>query len=406
MSIVKNIIQPISQSSEKIVVQLPANRNILPNLKLLNVHVSGSGVNASVRFPSSSGAWSLFRRITLFNGNEMIDTIRDVPKWMSFKNLLAENVQQKNMMSQKIGSNLNYEVVDKARQSGITKPFNKGVVVTCADVNDFIFNLNDVLSYLNSETILRYPDLRVEFELETDPTKVFVNYTADFALSNMYLVYSESDFALDKIELINDEKVKSKLMQRYMPQKVLEFISVESDRFNIPAVTAGTQATNIKILGFNGKTLYRVVLAVEGLTSNLYSNSLKSNNSTTQVKEVLNFYVNGSKLLPLKGIDNPQLKLALCTGAWGDLLVPSCFNIPLLQGASKVYATNLVTDELNKLDYYSFYVNSPITDLQIEYSRDHNIDSKYNQPLNVYIFGEVGKARMMDKNGDVVLSYL
>ena len=95
-SIKSQIVDPVFHSDTRCEFRL-ANRgeSYLPTMRIGNLGLSTSGADNTYHF--GPGAMSVISRIQLLDGNEPLDTLRNVGNWLTFKNSLHSNSQNDNV---------------------------------------------------------------------------------------------------------------------------------------------------------------------------------------------------------------------------------------------------------------------------------------------------------------------
>ena len=101
-SIKSTIIDPVFHSDTRCEFRL-ANRgeSYLPTMRIGNLGLSASGDDNTYHF--GPGAIAVISRIQLLDGNEPLDTLRNVGNWLTFKNSLHSNSQNDNVFNKMVG---------------------------------------------------------------------------------------------------------------------------------------------------------------------------------------------------------------------------------------------------------------------------------------------------------------
>ena len=106
-SVKSQIIDPVFHSNTRCEFRL-ANRgeSYMPTMRIGNLGLSTSGFDNTYHF--GPGAMSVISRIQLLDGNEPIDTLRNVGNWLTFKNSLKSNSQNDNVFNNLVGGSLGW----------------------------------------------------------------------------------------------------------------------------------------------------------------------------------------------------------------------------------------------------------------------------------------------------------
>ena len=165
-SIKSQIIDPVFSSNSRCEFRL-ANRgeSYLPTMKIGNLGLSTSGNDSTYHF--GPGALSVISRIQLLDGNEPIDTLRNVGQWLTFKNSLRSNSQNDNVFNKMVGGSLGWSTGASGELlSNDNKLINQeGSAETLGTLD-----LREVFPFLNSVSSVStklFKNLRVVIEYNT-----------------------------------------------------------------------------------------------------------------------------------------------------------------------------------------------------------------------------------------------
>ena len=108
-SVKSQIIDPVFTSESRCEFRL-ANRGeaYLPTMRIGNLGLLKSAQNENT-YHFGPGAASVIRRIQLLDGNEELDSLRNVGQWLTFKNTLKTNSQNDNVFTEMLGGSIGWE---------------------------------------------------------------------------------------------------------------------------------------------------------------------------------------------------------------------------------------------------------------------------------------------------------
>ena len=378
------------QTNRRTIFRLP--EGIYPsNLKLLNLGCTTSDATPR-EYNNLSGILSIVRQIQLLDGAVVLDSIDKANIWNSFKSYNKGNNNnrdlQKNLRKNNLGFGLQPETLkintyydpEKATQDSTTTA--EGWV----DLSDMFAFLKQI-KYIDTAM---FPNFRVVIEYETDRTLWLAGAGATGDSTLEPLVVAEE---------INDPQFRG---------------SVDTVRLDALTPSASdlqkAQNETFRLNGFNGKIVNRCVVSKNALTSadGRASETYKQLGSEAQNGEVFQLRVNGSQVFPRSGVVDNNERLAVLNDVWGTLnAMPSAGSIPFYD------SVNYVTDSVNKLghlDYFGANIGYKIEDLQLDYQRKGAYDStltsqdkgKFNQALDINMFGEVMKRLIWDGNKYII----
>lgn len=391
----------------------------LSNMKVLDL---GFTQTTDVNTNHLTGCLAHIQNIFIMDGNLELDSIRDFNYFMGFKNYNNTNE-----------FNVSLGQVLKKHNQGYQLVVQKGTALADPDMNTLIQHNNDVPDVSLAASDARGFNKNTNAEATTSKSWVDLSEISDFMRSVKVI-----DTDLFKnfrviVEYTQDVRILSQggagdqpvnvsvqptLSVQYADQmtaqevqqmlnKGMLFTSIERDIVNVPLVSAvqsvsyTEQKNNLKYNGFNKKYVKKMLLHKESgnpsvaTCSSLFYRLL---GSEKQLQEKLQVKVNGKPLFPTSnGIVENNERLAHLSDSWG-----LCNTIPGHQLAEITDSDNYIweSDEVvGHLDYYGFNVEQRIDDLQMEYIRsgrwitnqNTTNNDKFNQPLNLRLFGQVVK---------------
>lgn len=326
-SVQSSIIDPVFTSAGRAEFRL-ANRgeSYLPTMRIGNLGLSKSA-NANNQYHFGTGCASCIDRIQLLDGTEELDGLRRVGNWLTFTNSLKTNSQNTQVFTNLIGGSLGWE----AGASGEVKSNGNKVVrlgepqtLGTLDLRE-VFPLLNSISHLSTKT---FKNLRIVIEYHTKTTALVTQQTP----ANMV-----DGLAKTVPILIVDEIVDPALAASLDAQlSSVDYVAIESDEAGIPQVagvtdaspvaTSAVQNNDLRINGFQGKSVSRVMVSkvYQDLANYEYGPSAASAlkaiaqyGSKSLHKEQFNIRVNGRNVLAGNGVDTPSAMTMLCADTWG-----------------------------------------------------------------------------------------
>jgi hypothetical protein len=386
--------------------------SVLPSIKLLNVGRNGS-VGAS--YPDSVGALGSIRNISLLDGRTVLTELRNFNEWLAYNTLVNTNQHNTDLdrflKRHRIGYTNNFDATSNTqnqRKSDIKNPITMALDVnySTASAKQAFYDLREVFDMLRVVPILSdkvFKQLRLVIEFETSANRIFYQNVDNVATNN-----NRPLLAVDRV--MDDRQANAMIGQI----GALSWEDVEMDRVNIEAVVAGADQTkNRKVLGFNGKTLGRLVIKKAFQDKTKYVNANASvgygvYSSLHGFNESFNVLVNGRAIYPRGKLEGSNRILAHLVDTQGDVNYHESSHINLHAG----YDTLTVAgnqSESGRQDYFGTSINQKINELQIEFSRtgktDGTASSKYKDALELVLIGYVGK-QLQVGNGGYLISYV
>lgn len=406
------IIDPIfDKSNFRAEFRLPQDSVFLSNFRLINVGISS---NQADSYSPTLGTMGAIKAIYLYDGAELLDSIRDFNTYSSFKNL-----NKSNDSNISLNRHLNYVdigFVQSGDQSYNDPNLKKDDYTLKAQqpiANNITKNgwisLQGCLSFLRSSMVVPtnlFRQLRVVVEYkDAEALKNAVRDRRDGTLS------TDTGTALlcDEVE---DGAIKNEMMKRY---EGVVYHPYEFDQVTLPAVaTAATndstkivlQQNNNLIHGFNNKKLKRLLVVhkptnsanwIDGNVNKGYAN----NASQALFRESLQIRINGVNKLAGSGVEGKNQRLGMTSDAFGDL---NLFNGQQFTQTSKfnnyVAGANTFQATQGAVDYCGLHIEENINTLQVFVDRSgvHG-NQTLNQAINLICMGEVEKAVIVGNNG-------
>jgi len=159
------------------------NTIILTNLRLSDVSSVPVNNNPDSKYTYNGGVMNLIKKLTLYSGNQQLDTISNFHKWYGFKNLISTQSETDGIKKPNTASVLNIAT----DETNITQ--------SAGDIPAINFNgkFNVPLPILETNNDLFFNDLRLVIEWNSEPATVYAvaNRPASFTVNPPSLIYSE-----------------------------------------------------------------------------------------------------------------------------------------------------------------------------------------------------------------------
>jgi hypothetical protein len=173
-----------------------------------------------------AGAACVISRIQLLDGNEELDTLRNVAQWLTFKGVLKTNSQNDNVFNNFLGGSIGWAT---GATGELLSNDNKLVREGQADTLGTL-DLREVFPMLNSVSHLStklFKNLRVVVEYHTDPRALVNNQTTNGKAGLAKVV------PLLIVDEIVDEALADSLDKQFT---TASWVAVEHDQAAVPAV--------------------------------------------------------------------------------------------------------------------------------------------------------------------------
>ena len=385
----------------------------LNTMRLANLQPHPNGAS---KYQYLVGVGGLFKNITLYSGNTVIEESRNTHEWLAFNQLRSSNPVALDIEHSlngtrwggwKVGSrnDENVEMIEYGDLHPSAEPDHN----TPPDISKgATLSLQSALQFLKADDVVPLiPDLKIIIEWRNDPANVFAGDSTAIT------------FSMQEPVMFVDEVVGPKLLKTVQEKRnySIPYYVMEFDRVRLDAVANDVvQEKTITLRGFNGKSVRRMVVVnvPEGNAQHDIT-AIKKDGSSSQTSEKFNFLVNGRSYFPQGGIDSENKKLETLSYSWGTP------NIQIPQGIQFNELTNRVTSFLHGTDvdnlrgmlsYFGMYLGQRISELQVVYSRTGRNSvsgvpaGENNELLGFYmdVWCEVGRVLSVN-NGRVQVSY-
>ncbi len=381
------------------------------DLRLCNLGFSSATGNEKIN--ELNGLYSCIKNLTLMDGNITLSQVLNLDKYSGFKCYNKTNDENLSKNQELKKNNMGFITIGEnpTNQSNSRPQIGTlhSEITTTNDVSttpQSWFSLKEYLPMLDESRYLPlsvYKDLRLVIEYSSSLDDMMPNGSSQISTVEPFLVVSE----------LTNEEAKGQIRKQYngVVFQELEHSRVRVDELN---PTAGDpnpkQDTTFTINSFNNKTLNRLLMIKTPTATS--STSYGKLGSVGQYKEQTQIFVNGASLLPDSGLTTHNQAQAMLYDLWGD--ANNIVGADWLPDTTN--AVDDADDRLGQLDYRSVMVENFVNDFQINFQRNGQYkqgvadnlqkNEKYNQALNLQLFGEVNKAVAVNPDGSYQVRYL
>jgi len=421
------VISPVFDKSQiRSEFRLASNALFTSGLRLLNIGVIESipTNGGPVRYNYLAGNGSHIKNMYLMDGKVVLDQVLNFQALEAFKRYNKPNSVNcdVNKIIHQNGLGFVYDrqvetpaipPVPANPNATPPTPAIPGVPAVSYDamIKEFYPNAPNAPTQSESTTPKGYLNLNEVFPILKSllflDTNLFSNLTVVIEYINTNVLTEQTNAVVNGTTqpiLVADEVMDPVFAQKVAKEfKGVSWNTMELETVQLSAGTAGTvQNLNWKLLGFNNKTLNRLLVQKAGFNGLNVSELYGALGSEAMINEKFQVIVNGSNLLPNDGITGPNMALDLLTSTFGNLNSIPCSNDAGFYKAN-VLVENTVA-RLGHLSYYGVVVGSKIQNLQVSYSRTMRTNgaTQYGQPLQFNFFGEVSKSLVPTKDGYLI----
>ena len=439
-----------------------ADKTYLTNMRLCGVGATVSTAGLVSNYNALTGAWGVIRQISLLDGNETLCNVQNFNLYTGFKNFKRTNENSANMntfLSENLMGYVWKGLDLEGELSQIVPVRNPLVNAEEAQVNIAgngelgWLSLKDCLPFLGASDIMPtslFRHLRLVVEYSQDP--------ADYA-RRVYTGAAGTPVVIEPFlvaDVMMNSDTANKLMMNY---KGVVWNELEVDRVNVPSIegvteanTSPVQETQLLVNGFDNKRVSRMVMITEPTSPLSYrvdsyrdpvlgvvavNAAFGKMGSMYQKDMELQVRVNGGNLFPtpLKGGNR---RLGLLVDTWGECLAPlGNMDSPASINDIGNGGTEMpeALQRLGSTDYTGWNLGGTrVQELILQYKRNGlyvtggyvstpaNPDAeppveqvitpipqnlnRFNQRVNLVLYGEVQKSLVPTGNGRYVISYV
>ena len=329
-------IDPVFHSARRCTFSLGlTDQAYLPNLRLGNLGVKA---NTTTEYALGCGVAGSIARITLLDGEEEIDSLRQVNSWLTFRSFFRPNSDAAFIKVPLEGGSGRGFTSSTSMETVVPLPFRKYATNDAGLVNNQhihtgTLDLREVFPILGSITHLStaiFKNLRIVIEYETDQARMLIQDNKAATPIVPILMADE----------ITDQALIQTLDKQLMSSPVF-WDAVEMDQIGVKAIsdtdndggTVALRAENTQIValqsaGFLGKYVKRMMIkkSPQSKALNVVGNEVQgfgANGSLSMNKEQVNLRVNGRSLLGGRGYTTPAQMAMGTSDVWGEINAPA-----------------------------------------------------------------------------------
>ena len=417
-SIRSRLLEPVLDlSNDRVEWRFAANELYKTNMRLMNLGFVGADGST---FNSKAGILAMIEEVTLYDNNQILDTIRPAYNYLAFKSNLVSNRKQIAKKTMLTGS----QKTSCSTFGGILDHMIKPPEISDdeAVTGNFSLNLRDILPICRATDYL--------------PTQVFKNL-------RLVIVFRAKDVnllattpaalpgttkanPLLAVDMVNNPAVVDSVLKSF---RGVGFNAIEYDSFvdSADATVAGKQTTVTKrLFGLDNKYVNRVLVYRSPTRAADMSNGeiLISSGRVRAIANVNPTYqisLNGSNMF-VNSITETAEVTAMCHDTWGQFATSAISNkfgsfgfsdADLLPSPSVAASANYAAEALSSDGYFGCMLQSRVQSLEVSLGRLQKTapanavgaDSVYSQTQLVNIWAEVRKSVVIDKDLGYVIIY-
>ncbi len=377
------------------------------SLKLVNL---GYVANPATNYNDFAGILGSVRRMTLYDGKQVLCQQDEFNRWNAFKNTLHENSENESKRSYLMHNKMGFRVRKHAgtqfpqiKNGDVSEGTSNTTQATTSKGGVYLSDCFDLLQKMPFLHTGVFKNLRLRVEYESDERKIVNrdNATATATSDDVQLI----------CEILTDQNdikgATEQALNMTIPHNEYvhdSFQVAENKPTGATNATPLVQSVNALLNAYNGKYVNRIVMMNEYSVPAKYINTnlvlgAGSLGSQRQFRTNVQARVNGSNLLPDGGIGNlgtvsgDAVLLARLVETWGEQNNYFSSFTHQLDG-STANQQNGDTKE-GQMGYVGFVVEEKIQNLQIEMKRSNVYDtsgvSKTSEALRVHVFAECRK---------------
>jgi len=420
----------------------------MPTLRLGNLGLLKTGASPN-EYQWGAGVASVISRIRLMDGNEELDSLRNVAQWMTFKNALKSNSQNTSVFNNLGGGSQGWIYGDTGE---LIETHTKQVRFGGGSVTGSL-DLREVFPFLNSISHLStnlFKNLRVVIEYVPDSaTQLLVNSQVTADINGIGKV----------VPILICDEITDNALAAALDKKMTgaAWVAIEHDLAQVPQpagfaasdtpskTTVVPQRVQLRMNGFQNKSVSRMMIAkcyedTSKTGPNVNNSSgndkgphevraLGGYGSKALLKETFNVRLNGRNVLAGEGLVSPAQQTMMLSDTWGALdMCPfqnqqsvgldTVYNnydtfatavgplnvtginetVPSVKSTTPGVAEPQHGPWISNSAWIGVPIQDRVTDLQLDFGRtctfsSGTVSSAGNfLPLNLHVFAEVSKA--------------
>jgi len=424
-SIRSRLVEPVLDlTNDRVEFRFAADEIVKTNMRLMNLGCSHLGAG-DTQYNTKAGVIAMLEEITLYDNNEVLDSIRPADNWLSFHNNLVSNRKQIAIKAIKQGNAKNQSTNNQG-QIG-TYSLQPIVSPDAALTSKFTLDLRELLPICRASDYLPtqiFKNLRLVVKFKRDVTSLlFSNAEAVNGVS----ILSNPLLAVD---MLNDPQVVSQVLKSF---RGIGFNAIEYDSFIDPAApTADGNQTKVskRLFGMEGKFVNRIMISrtpianadkvadIGGVDLLVSSGALRA---ICNIHPSYQVAVNGANLFTHEITDTAEI-VGMCNDTWGNFgttITGTSFGRMGIESAAYDVSTISAADQFNAITktssdgYFGCFIQDRIQSMDISVGRlQRNLpaqtiaaDSVYAGDQQVNIWAEVRKSIVLDNSGGYSIIY-
>ncbi len=429
-SIRSRLVEPVLDlANDRVEFRFAADEVIKTNMRLLNLGISTEAA-ANTNFNTKAGVISMLDEVTLYDNNEVLDSIRPADNWLSFHHNLVSNRKQIAIQNVKIGNSKN----QSTNNSGQVSVYNLQPYVTNGvdTTSNFTLELKDLLPICRAADYLPtqlFKNLRLVIKFKKDATSLLFNVPATDTAS----IKRNPLLAVD---MLNNDQVVAQVLSSY---RGIAFNAIEYDSFVDPTLEttpttlpAGGKQSKVskRLFGLQGKFVNRLMisrtpmLAADKVADVGAGPCLISSGGLRAVCNIHPSYqlaVNGANMFVHEITDTAEI-VAMTTDTWGNFgttITGTSFGRQGIEDANYTVMNVSAADNITALTktssdgYFGCFVQNRIQSIDLSVGRLQRplpaqtiaADSVYVSDQLVNVWAEVRKSIVLNGSGGYSIIY-
>jgi hypothetical protein len=377
------------------------------SLKLVNL---GYVANPATNYNDLAGILGSVKRMTLYDGKQVLAQQDEFNRWNAFKNTLHENSENESkrshLMHNKMGFRLRKHAATQfpqVKNGDVSSGQSDTTQATAAKGGVYLSDCFDLLQKMPFLHTGVFKNLRLRVEYESDERKIVNrdNATATATSDDVQLV---CEILTDQNDIQGATEQALNMIVPHNEYVHDSFQVAESKPVGATNATPNVQTVSALLNAYNGKYINRMVMMNEYSDAAKYINAnlvlgAGSLGSQRQFRTNIQARVNGANLLPDGGIGTSggtsadAMLLARLVETWGEQNNYYSSFTHQLDGSTANQEDGVNRE--GQMGYVGFVVEAKIQNLQLEMKRSNVYDTsgvnKTGEALRVHVFGECRK---------------
>ena len=373
----------------------------LPNMRLLDIGVFGQATGI---YNELIGAHALITEVTLLDGSTVLSQCKHYQNFRGFQAQNVDNVSALSKESYKAANSVGYQ---RLNADGLYQNVTRRLETAAArfDSRGAYVELREILPMLNSVSHLPssvFSNLRLVVNFNTAADEQILSDVTNTVTGGLIPILA--------VDVLDNKEIVAKMTQA-MGSSIM-WLENEVDLVTYPAGVNNAnveQTVNFKLDGFKNKHVERLLQTKEIIDKTVYLNGndvrgFGRYQSVALTDEKIQYRINGANILSGAGSEKNMERLAHVIDVYGDCFAyPGSAQTDIDSGLFVGTDATDGRDRIGNLSFNAIYIGQKVLDLQVTHSRTNLIDTTTKRPdsaaLNVYYFGEVRKALVIDNMG-------